>query len=229
MCHCPMKPTLAYIQQKVQDYNLLIFEGKLPPVPVELGNARTYLGQCVCKRQRTLTGIRKYDFRLRFSTRLDLSEQELEDVIIHEMIHYYIGVNQLKDRSAHGPLFRQMMNDINQKFGRHLRVSHRCTPEQRAQAIDKRRKLHTVAIIYFNDGRCGLKVLPCLQHRIVLYYNVLKRQDKVASLRLFLSNNPFFNQYPCSSALRVHYVDEAAVMAQLQEARPLVCNGTSVK
>ena len=106
-----MKATIPYIEKKFDEFNRLIFEGKLPRIPIELSNAKTFLGQCVYKKRRRPFGKPKlYDFRLRINTRIDLPEQELEDTIIHEMIHYYIGYNKLEDASSHGPLFLQMMN-----------------------------------------------------------------------------------------------------------------------
>ncbi len=108
-----MKATIPYIEQKFEEFNRQIFGGKLPRIPVQLSHAKTFLGQCVYKKRRKLLGRTElYDFQLRINARIDLPERELEDIIIHEMIHYYIGYHQLKDTSAHGRLFRQLMDDI---------------------------------------------------------------------------------------------------------------------
>lgn len=225
-----MKPTIQYIQQKVDEFNRQMFDGKLPPVPVSLSNAKTYLGLCVYKRRRKFFGgVEKYDFHLRFSTRIDLPENEVEDTIIHELIHYYIGVNNLKDSSAHGKLFRSIMCSINKRFGRHLTISHKCTSEQREQAVDKRRKLHAIAFVRFLDGRCGVKVLPRMASHILRYYNGIRRSPEIKQIELYMSSNPFFNRYPSSSALRIHYIDEQLMLDNLQDAERLVCDGKSVK
>ena len=111
-----MKATVEYIEKKFEEFNRQMFAGKLPKLPIELSNAKTFLGQCAFKKRLTVFGkVKLYDFRMRISTRFDLTEREIEDTIIHEMIHYYIGVNNLKDTSAHGQLFRQMMNSINER------------------------------------------------------------------------------------------------------------------
>ena len=60
-----------------------------------------------------------------------MDERLLEDTIIHEMIHYHILSNQLQDTSAHGKLFRKMMDDINARFGRNVTISHKPTEEER--------------------------------------------------------------------------------------------------
>ncbi|NPD80626.1 sprT domain-containing protein [Prevotella sp. PINT] len=121
-----MVATIPYIEGKFNEYNGLIFNGELPAIPIKLSKAKTSLGQLAFKRRRTWYGRTVYsDFRLRVSTHFDLPENELEDIIIHEMIHYYIFVNRLKDKSAHGPLFRQMMKDINTRYGRNISISRK--------------------------------------------------------------------------------------------------------
>ena len=121
-----MTPTVPYLEAKFDEFNELIFEGKLPKIPVALSKATTYVGICTYKvRRRLFRKPELYNFKLRISTRFDLSEAELEDTIIHEMIHYYMRLNGIKDTSAHGKVFRQMMADINSKYGRHIRISLR--------------------------------------------------------------------------------------------------------
>ena len=70
------------------------------------------------------------DFVLRINTRIDLPEYVMEDIILHEMIHYYIAVNQLRDTSSHGRLFRREMARINADGNRHITISYRLSKEQ---------------------------------------------------------------------------------------------------
>lgn len=217
-----MRPTLPYIQQKFDEFNRLCFDGKLPPITIVLSNARTYLGVCAYKTKRNFLGRKThYDFRLRISTRFDLPEDVIEDTILHEMIHYHIAYNHLKDSTTHGPLFRQMMQDFNSRFGRHITISHRLTEAQRTEAADTRRKLHVVAVVRFKDGRVGLKCIPRIRERIADYCTQVKRVPEVEDVALYLTDNVFFNRFPTSAALRVHFIDEAELAAQLEGATPL--------
>ena len=225
-----MKATIPYIEKKFDEFNRLIFEGKLPRIPIELSNAKTFLGQCVYKKRRRPFGKPKlYDFRLRINTRIDLPEQELEDTIIHEMIHYYIGYNKLEDASSHGPLFLQMMNGINRKFGRNLSVSHKSTKEQTEQLQDTRSHYHVIAVLKFRDGRTGIKVLPRVLRSILHYYNNVLSLPDIAAIDLYMSNNVFFNRYPNSSALKVHFLELGTIMEQLKGAERMECDGKSIK
>ena len=202
-----MKPDVPYIEAKFQEFNSLMFDNALPAVPVELSKASSYVGLCTFKTRRHLFGkVEYYDFRLRFSTRLDLPEAEVEDTIIHEMIHYYIRLNRIKDTSAHGKVFRQMMNELNSRFGRHITISHRTTKEQREAALDKRPRQRVVAIVSFKDGREGLKLLPC-------------KQEKVADISFWVESDPWFNRFPTSSAFNVIFAPMDEVRAHLSKTK----------
>ena len=225
-----MKATVPYIEKKFEEFNRLIFGGKLPKIPVELSDAKTFLGQCVYKKRRKPFGKAElYDFRLRINARVDLPEREVEDTIIHEMIHYYIGYNKLEDASAHGPLFLGIMNEINRKFGRNLTVSHKSTQEQREQLQDKRSRYHVIAVVSFRDGRTGIKVLPRVVRSILYYYNNVLANREIASIQLYMSNNIFFNRYPNSSALKVHFLEADEIGRQLEGAEKMACDGKTIK
>ena len=122
-----MVPTIPYIQSRFDEFNARFFAGALPPVPIKLSNARTFLGKLTFTiRRKWLFGEWTYsNFVLRINTRFDLPEQLIEDTILHEMIHYYIAVNQLRDTSTHGRLFRQEMKRINAEGNRHITISYR--------------------------------------------------------------------------------------------------------
>lgn len=221
-----MKATIPYIQQKFDEFNRQMFGGHLPRIPIVLSDAKTFLGQCAYQTRRLPSGeTEHYNFRLRINTRIDLPEQELEDTIIHEMIHYHIGVNHLKDTSAHGPLFRSMMNDINERYGRHLTISHRSTKEQKEQAIDKRQRWHVVAVVEMTNGKTGVKVLPRIVPRILNYYNKVGTSRMVRDIQLFMSNDAYFNRFPNSSAINVINVDHDEVMGHLKGAEVIGCDG----
>lgn len=224
-----MKATVSYIEKKFEEFNLLMFAGKLPKLPVELSDAKTFLGQCVFQTRRLPSGkVEQYNFRLRINTRIDLLEQDVEDTIIHEMIHYYIGINHLDDTSAHGPIFKQIMESINKKYGRHLSISHKGTSEQNEEAYDKRQHWHVVAVVEFKNGKTGIKVLPRVLPRILNYYNKFGADKMVSELKLFMSNDIFFNRFPNSGSLSATYIDRNVLMEHLLDAEEMQCDGKQV-
>lgn len=218
-----MKATIPYIQEKFREYNHLFFDGELPEIPVKLSNARGFIGACKYKKRRMPGGsFELYDFSLAISTRIDLPEEELEDTIIHEMIHYYIGVNKLRDTSAHGQIFRRMMKEINEKHGRHITISHRNTPEQREQSYDKRPRWHAVAVVTLRSGETGIKVIPRMAKYIRRYKRGILLSREVVGVTFYLTDDPFFNRYPSSASLRVYPIDPAELNPHLATATRLI-------
>lgn len=225
-----MRATIPYIESKFREFNQQMFAGELPEIPVVLSDAKTFLGKCVYKKRKNTDGtIEKYDFQLKINTRIDLPEGEVEDTIIHEMIHYFIGFHQMQDSSTHGQIFQHMMNNINRKYGRNLTIAHKATVEQAEEAIDKRQHYHVVAVVKFKNGKAGVKVLPRVIERILNYYNTMLSQKEIEDVQLYLSNDVYFNRYPNSSSLNVHIVDEHEIVQHLQNAQKLECDSQSVR
>lgn len=230
--HCAqteMIVTLDFARRKFGEFNRKMFGGHLPVPTIELSSGAGFVGKCCYHSQTGRDGLRiYYDFTLRFSTRFNLPQSEIEDTIIHEMIHYFILWSGLHDDSSHGNIFRALMASINNTHGRKVSISHDSTDEASRPAADTRRKWHVIAAIYFKDGRTGLKVLPRTMHRIVSYYKALIDHSEVSEIRLYLHDNPFFNTYPTSAALRYHSIDRTHLDQNLEGARPLRVEGNAV-
>lgn len=165
-----------------------MFAGQLPKLPIELSDAKSFLGVCVYRKRKTEEGkIECYDFKLRINTRVDLPEAEVEDIIIHEMIHYFIRFNNIEDSSSHGQVFKHIMNTINEKFGRNLTISHKASKEEKEQLYDTRRRWHVVAVVNFKNGRTGIKVLPRIHSKIIDFCNLLTKEISIVSYRLYMT------------------------------------------
>lgn len=217
-----MKPTVPYLQDRFEHFNVLIFNGKLPSVPIVLSRARTFLGRCEYKGRVNAQGREEFfDFLIRISVAYDMSEDQLDDVLIHEMIHCYIAVNQQRDTSPHGVMFRQLMDTINERFGRHISISNNLPV---AKAPVQRKSWHVVAVVTMTDGKTGIKVLPRIADRITAYYNGAKAVTMVSDIKFYMSNDPFFNDYPNSGALKIYHVDPAQLAAHLHGSHDVLCD-----
>lgn len=229
--------TIPYIRQKFDDFNRQYFNRQLPPIPIKLSNAKTFLGKVCFRKERRLLSRRWHysDFVLRINTRIDLPEEVVEDTILHEMIHYYIAFNGWQDTSAHGRLFREQMARLN-ATGRHIRIFHRLTAEQHEQAQGKP-KSRVVCVAYFKDGRMGIKVLPKQARHILRFHRAALLHFPVDHLEWYLSADPLFAAYPSSAALRFYLFPEPSatdprsrsLTAALQNARPVLCDGTQLR
>ena len=224
-----MKPTIPYIEDKFKGFNELMFGGRLPLPKILLSDAASYLGICKSKIRHTPDGrMEHYDFQLRFNVTYDLPENVVEDTIIHEMIHYFIMLHGLRDTSPHGQIFKSIMKSINTNFGRNLSISHRVTNAQKAQAKSSKPTWHVIAVITFRSGETGIKVLPRVIPKIIDFHNRISAVREVREITLHLHDNPYFNQYPTSTALRYHELDSATISRELQGARKLIVRGSEL-
>lgn len=224
-----MKPTLQYIKEKFDFYNTQIFGGRLPEVNISLCEVSSFVGQHKSKIRNLPDGRREaYDHQLRFSTLFDLSERELDDTIIHEMIHYFIAYNGLVDRSVHGPLFKALMNSINENHGRAITISHRMSHGELTEARTVKKKWHVIAILNFTSGEKGVKVLPRVIPKIIDYYRNITAASNIASVDLYLHNDPFFNRYPTSVGRRCHVITPTEITIHLKGAHTLTVSGNKL-
>ena len=220
-----MRPTQEYIECRFREFNEQCFGGQLPMVPVRLSSARTYLGQLGFKRKRTLLGgIKNYDFVLRISTHVDLPEQEVEDTLLHEMIHLYIASNQLKDTSSHGQLFRRLMTELNRRYGRHITISHRRTAAEQEQ--DTQRRLHLLCVSTFESGERGITIAA--KSRVFLLWDALSTFPHVVETCWYATYNPFFNRYPRSLTPRIYRISPDDLTIHLKDARPIRRQGSRI-
>lgn len=210
-------------------YNREMFGGTLPVPPIHLTNARTYMGQMTCKKRVGVFGKKHFsDFALRISKRFDFTEQELQDTIIHEMIHYYIGYNQLEDTSSHGAVFRQMMHEINERYERHITVSHRTSREERMQLIGPKPRPRIFAIVTMSDGKYYIKAVPRIEQRVLTMHRRLTSSPLIKTIEWYYSTDPFFALFPSSMGTRVQRIDWEEVQTHLSTAIPLHCNGRTL-
>lgn len=197
-----MTPSVQYLQDRFDHFNALCFEGRLPAIPIKIVEARTFFGKIQYKRTRVLFGGYRYsDFMMKISSSYDLPERDLEDVIIHEMIHYQILYFGQKDTSAHGALFRSIMMRINMDYGRNITVSKKIK-----QDVPKAVRNHLVAVSRMLSGEWGVTV--CAKTKQVQLDHDIRRYYRVRDLRWCETNHPFFNKFPRSISAKVYRITE---------------------
>lgn len=213
-----MKPDIPYLRKTFARFNGQIFAGRLPEAVITLCEASSFVAQY--KRGDSI-------HQLRFSTLFDLPERELEDTVIHEMIHYFISYNGLHDRSAHGPLFKAIMGSINETHGRNISISHRTAPGELAavKASSSKKKWHVIAILHFAGGQLGVKVLPRVIPRIREYHRAISAASNITGIDLYLHNDPWFNRFPTSVGRRCQPITTAEVADHLKGAHVLRVEG----
>lgn len=199
-----MRITLEFAKTKFEEFNELCFDSQLPPIPICINNSRRALGMFVHPRSWPLRVMRgKGECHLRMSCRLDLPQTEIEDTLIHEMIHYYIWYFKLKDTSTHGRVFRQIMNGINTRFNRNITITHK-TSEEELNSDNKNRNNY-ICVSHWRSGETGITISA--RTKILDIDRVLRSHPDVSFLEWYWSRNPWFNRYPVSRSAKIYKVE----------------------
>ena len=174
----------------------MMFGGLLPPLPIRLGKARTRLGSLGYSVRRRLFRKRElFNFHMRFSTLFDLPQNVWEDIIIHEMIHYHLALTRQQDRTPHGPNFRRMMKDINERYGREVRISIKAPHGFN----DIRQRVANDRSITDFQRRVYLELLKVPKGTVITYGELARRIGcrSAQAVGQALRKNPFAPEVPC--------------------------------
>lgn len=222
-----MRATLPYIKQQFDRYNELCFDGSLPAITLVIGRAATTMGQFVHPVGRRGTYVAAYDLcKIRISNHYDLAPAELDDILIHEMIHYYIWHNKLHDTSPHGPLFRSMMNRINTLHSRHITISHKVSGQQRL--LNAKSRPNYLCVTHWNDGRIGLSVMAST--RIFDIYRQVMSAPDVREVEWYWSSHPWFSRFHRCMTFKAYLIRREDYDTYIKsESHRCRCDGTSFR
>lgn len=198
-----MTPTREQMRAWFDTFNRQYFNGELPLPRLALGNSRTRLGSMSCRRRRTLTGWRFSDFAIRLSTYYDCTEREMQTVLLHEMIHYYIAWKGIRDDAPHGSVFRSIMNRLNTRHGWDISVSASMRGRKTAAPHNDRRP-RLVLALENSRGECFLTVVN--PRYAAQLKSRLKNAVDATQRAWFVSTDPFFSDFTTVRSLRARKV-----------------------
>ena len=187
-----MKADLIFLNDRFRRFNAEIFGNTLPLPLMHISSAASFMGQFKVERSGGGFGrTTKEILHLTISDRYDIPERTLEDIVIHEMIHFHIHNAGIRDTSSHGRVFRRLMAEINVRYGRNITVSHRCTKEQLASDNEKAHSI--ICLCTMTDGRrlmCRVS-----QSRVFDIHKAFQEWDKVEKEEWYWVYGSYFNRY----------------------------------
>lgn len=222
-----MRATRKFIAEKFKIFNTEIFGGELPEIPLVLTNAGRAMGMVRYQTRSRFGGKKEiFNLRLQISTRYDMPQPELEDILIHEMIHLYIISKGLRDTSSHGTLFRKLMSDINARHGRNVTISHKSDKE--TLATDETLHRHYICETHWKKGE---RFITCVARTQIFDINeVYTRHPECTSVKWWYSTDPFFNRYPRSRSPKLYKIsDEDYDRHILTASMECICDGQVFK
>jgi hypothetical protein len=143
------------------EWNEKAFDNKLPTPSFEIMTTKSILGQFRWRK----IGRDEIGYTIRMSNYFDRPYKDFVDTMVHEMLHYYIRYNNIKDTSSHGREWKTLAAEFNRKYGLDI---HRTSKARKiSENVIEKKKLSKVKHEYVlacelncNRGRYSACVLP---------------------------------------------------------------------
>lgn len=208
-----MQITEKWMAEWFEIFNRDYFGGSLPMPRLALSKSKTRLGTMTCKCKNVFGRKRFSDFSISVSNFYDIEENEFKNVLLHEMIHYYISYNGIKDTSSHGEAFRRIMNTLNSEHGWNIRIS--TSARQWRAAEPQKQCIRLVLALKMKSGEHILTVVNRNYARLI--DNRLSRIKDVSERKWYLSDNDFFADFKTVRSLRGRRVNKDIYERMTQE------------
>lgn len=115
-----MKLTVKYLKEKYHQYNQLYFDGELFLPRIRLTKTYSFVGNFSCRK---FIGKRKIKSPLiEISSYYEMNDNQLRDILVHEMIHFYLAFKHIDHNITHGKDFLNMANSLNAKYGLNVEI-----------------------------------------------------------------------------------------------------------
>jgi len=198
-----MELTARYLRERFLALNDEYFGGELPLPYLRVSNSRTRMGSFSCTRYRKSIFSKGVftNFKIAVSEYYKQTAEEIDDTLLHEMIHYLIAYRQLRDTSSHGTLFKKEMARLN-AMGRHLTISVRTRHLETRQ--QNKRQQHLVLALEDRNGKRYLAVVHPSYRKYI--EKQLHLATTITAHHWFVSNDDFFNDFPQARTLRARQV-----------------------
>ena len=113
--------TPSIIAKYYDKYNKEYFLNSLPSCSFDTMSSKDWLGTYQS------TAYDNFDAsnqRILMSDLFDWEEYQIRDILIHEMIHCYLNVNQIDQNLTHGVQFKRMANWFNKRWGMNIDIKY---------------------------------------------------------------------------------------------------------
>ena len=107
-----------------QSFNHKYFNDELPIPSIVIRHSYRTLGYFHCD----LDGYTIIEPTIEISDYYDYTESQFRDILVHEMIHYYLVYNGKDRKCRHGKEFIEVADEFNRKYGMNITSTIDLTP-----------------------------------------------------------------------------------------------------
>lgn len=115
-----MVANLVNMAETFNKCNNAYFEGKLPVPQFDLLHSFRTCGYFCCDYEQEWFSKKLYNFCISMTDYYDFTKKQFEDILVHEIIHYYLVYFGEDTNCTHGKKFKKMAENLNRKYGLHV-------------------------------------------------------------------------------------------------------------
>ena len=216
---------ITWLRERFSHFNALCFGGNLPVISMRISRSRTRWGSFRYPAGSKVSPASLQHCVLSISGCFNAPEALLEDVLLHEMIHYALWLCGRRDATAHGPNFRSLMDSLNREHNRNITISVRSGSHNNVSQSGRRNFICVMTLL--NGAKafavCAASYAPEL-HRIL----TSGRARQVQKVEWVFSTHPWFSNYPRVRTPKYFLLTPEEYNAYILTATPLVCDGRSL-
>lgn len=211
-----MIPNLVFLHTKFDELNHQCFNEVLPHPEIRLNTRWHMLGRMYVRKRKQQNGQPSgKQMWIEISTRRDLAEAKVVDILLHEMIHYYIEFKEIKDNKMHGDFFCKMMNDLNDRFGYHVSVLYH---EEDDVLVHTVMHYRFICVVRKSDS-CYVMVVA--KNKVNQFVRALSTDEYKGAVEWYISDRAIFRIYPIAVRIRLNAISEDKLQFYLTGAHRL--------
>jgi hypothetical protein len=115
-----MKVTIQELKAHFMNFNRMYFDNSLEMPEFWIMHSHRLLGLFEC----FMTPYGGENPRIGVSDGYAFTFEELRDVLVHEMIHYYLTYTGEDKKVRHGKKFKRMAEELNEEYGLNIQVKY---------------------------------------------------------------------------------------------------------
>lgn len=215
-----MKPTIEFLTRTFRRFNSEIFSDELPQIFLQIGHARQAVGKMIFRRHVEADGsISRTPEKIMISDYYDYEQSELEDILIHEMIHYNIAYRGIVDTSPHGEVFTRMMQEINIRHRRNIEVRSTLKSAKEYPETEILAKPKFIVVCEMTDGRTLFAAVA--RTRIGQISRQLTDWKSVKDFSFRICFSPIISSYPAVRSAKLYHISPRELEMVMQDSVPL--------
>lgn len=164
-----MELTKEFLKRKFNEFNKEFFNNSLPLITLVINRTRNQFGAYWFTRT---SNKHEIPDKITISKYYDRTEKEICETLIHEMIHYYLSINNIaRNCDPHGYYFIRLAKEISKKSDYEISVHSSSVGKISLNA--KRGKVHKFVVFKYNGKLYMSKIANSMtEDKIVRKFDV---------------------------------------------------------